>query len=258
MNVLAFDIETVPDLEGGRRLFDLGDLDDTGVANAMAARRRQETGGGEFPRTYLHRIVAIAVAGVIEGRFRVWSLGDLEDDEPALIRRFFEGVDRYVPDLVSWNGGGFDLPVLHYRALIHGVAAPRYWESGDGDRNFRFNNYRNRYHERHLDLMDVLSGFQLRAAAPLDEIALLCGLPGKMGIGGAGVADAVARGELKAVRDYCEVDVLNTYLLFLRFQHLRGALDHDDLERAHEQIAGILTASERPHLQRFVEAWRGA
>src|SRR5947208_7804359 len=70
------------------------------------------------------------------------------------MRRFFEGIERYTPQLVSWNGGAFDLPVLQYRALMHGVGAARYWDWGDDDRDFRFNNYLARFHTRHLDLMD--------------------------------------------------------------------------------------------------------
>ncbi len=258
MNVLAFDIETIPDLVGGRRVFGLDGLWDDDTARAMAARRRQETGGSEFMRLHLHRVVAISLAGTVEGRFRVWSLGEASDDEATLLKRFFEGVDRYTPVLVSWNGGGFDLPVLHHRALIHGVSAPRYWESGSGDASFRFNNYTNRFHERHTDLMDVLSGFQLRGAAPLDEIATLCGLPGKMGMSGAMVADAVARGELEEVRNYCETDALNTYLLYLRFQLLRGHLDDTGYETECRRVADALEGSDRHHLGRFLEAWRGA
>jgi predicted PolB exonuclease-like 3'-5' exonuclease len=76
---------------------------------------------------------------------------------------------------VSWNGGGFDLPVLHYRGLIHACAAPRYWDMGEGDcrdaRDFKWNNYISRYHTRHLDLMDLLALYQGRGAAPLDELA---------------------------------------------------------------------------------------
>lgn len=257
MNVLAFDIETVPDLAGGRRVYGLGELGDEDVARAMAARRRQET-GREFPRIHLHRVVAISLAGVVEGRFRVWSLGEVDDAEPALLQRFFEGLERYVPDLVSWNGTGFDMPVLHHRALIHGISAPRYWETGDADRSFRFNNYLNRYHDRHTDLMDVLASFQPRAAAPLDEVATLCGLPGKMGMSGASVAEAVDRGEIEAVRNYCETDVLNTYLLYLRFQHFRGVLDADGYERETRKVADALAATDRTHLRSFLEAWRGA
>jgi predicted PolB exonuclease-like 3'-5' exonuclease len=85
------------------------------------------------------------------------------DPEPELVRRFFDGIDRFIPQIVSWNGSGFDLPVLHYRALMHGISAARYWDLGDDERDFRYNNYLNRYHTRHLDLMDVLSAYQPRA-----------------------------------------------------------------------------------------------
>lgn len=258
MNVLAFDIETVPDLTGGRQVFGLDGLDDEDVSRAMAARRRQEI-GSEFPRLHLHRIVAISLAGVIGNRFRVWSLGEVEDTEPQLLERFFAGLERFIPDLVSWNGTGFDIPVIHHRALIHGLTAPRYWENGAEDKRFRFNNYINRYHERHTDLMDVLSCYQLRGAAPLDQIATMCGLPGKMGMSGGDVATAVARGEVQQVRDYCETDVLNTYLLYLRFQHFRGLLDAADYQREADRVAETLAeASDQPHLQAFLEAWRGA
>src|SRR5699024_9779140 len=107
--------------------------------------------------------------------------------EEELVQRFFDGIEKFIPTLVSWNGGAFDLPVIHYRALFHGIAGLRYWEIGDEDQSFRWNNYLNRYHQRHLDLMDMLSGYQARAAAPLDEIAVLLGLPGKMGMSGTKV-----------------------------------------------------------------------
>ena len=154
---LVFDIETVPDVAGLRRLNRLPDtLSDAAVAT-WAAQQRRAASGSDFLPLHLQRIVAIA-CGLREGStFRVWSLGEAADPEPELIRRFFDGVDRYTPQLVSWNGGGFDLPVLNHRALIHGVSASRFWDWGDDDREFKFNSYLGRYHTRHLDLMDVLS-----------------------------------------------------------------------------------------------------
>src|SRR5581483_2908801 len=170
MNVLAFDIETIPDVATGRRLYDLHGLDDADVARVMALKRREQTGESEFLRHHLHRIVAISAVLRHADTIRVWSLGDAGSDEGELIRRFFDGVEKYTPTLVTWNGCGFDLPVLHYRALKHGVSAPRYWESGNDDQTFRYNNYLNRYHERHTDMMDKLSSYQGRASAPLNEI----------------------------------------------------------------------------------------
>jgi len=207
MNVFVFDIETVPDVDAGRRLYGLEGLSDAEVATVMFHQRRQETGGSEFLRLHLHRIVAISVVLRSGDHFKVWSLGTPASPERELIQRFFHGLERYTPTLVSWNGGAFDLPVLHYRSLLHGVAAPRYWELGDEDREFRWNNYLSRYHMRHTDLMDVLAAYQPRANAPLDEVATLLGFPGKMGMSGAKVWEAYQAGEIEAIRHYCETDV---------------------------------------------------
>lgn len=258
MNVFVFDIETIPDVETGRRLYELDSLDDEQVANVMFYRRRQAS-GTEFLKHHLHRIVAISVALRTADRFKTWSLGDEKSDERELIARFFDGVDRYSPTLVSWNGGGFDLPVIHYRALHHGVPAPRYWESGDDDSSFRWNNYLNRFHYRHTDLMDVLSGYQMRAVAPLDEVATLMGLPGKMGMHGSEVWPRFQAGELGAIRDYCETDVLNTYLIYLRFELIRGRLNEDAYNVECELVRESLAKESKPNFNAFLSAWsRGA
>jgi predicted PolB exonuclease-like 3'-5' exonuclease len=255
MNVFVFDIETIPDIEGGRKLYDLQGLSDKEVANVMYHIRRQETGGSEFLRLHLHRIVAISAVLRSGDMFKVWSLGTPESTEKELIQRFFDGLDKFTPTLVSWNGGAFDLPVLHYRALVHGVPAPRYWETGDEDNTFRWNNYISRYHWRHTDLMDVLAGFNPRANAPLDEIATLMGFPGKMGMSGAKVWDYFLEGEVDAIRDYCETDVLNTYLVYLRFELIRGRLSAEQYEQECRLVRDSLTNLEKLHLEAFLKAW---
>ena len=254
MNVLAFDIETVPDVESGRRLLGLDGLGDADVARIMR-QRQQQASGTEMMRHHLNRVVAIAVVLRAGDRFRVWSLGDPDSSERELVERFFDGIERYSPNLVSWNGGGFDLPVLHYRALLHGVAAPRYWESGDDDQSFRWNNYLNRFHARHTDLMDVLAGYQPRAFARLDEIAQMLGLPGKLGMDGSGVWDAFAAGEIERIRAYCEVDALNTFLVHLRYELMRGRLSPDGYQRECGVVRDRLQADERDHLAAFLGAW---
>jgi predicted PolB exonuclease-like 3'-5' exonuclease len=222
MHCFSFDIETVPDVEFGRRLWDLDGVSDEDVATAMTFKQLQKS-GRDFLPLHQHRIVAISVALRTRDTFRVWSLGDEGSDEAELVRRFFAGIDRYTPDLVSWNGGGFDLPVLHYRALRHGIQASRYWESGESNRDFKWNNYLNRFHSRHTDLMDVLAAYQLRATASLDQIAVLLGFPGKLGMSGDKVWDKFKEGGIREIRDYCETDVLNTWLVYLRFELRIGA-----------------------------------
>ena len=255
MNTLIFDIETVPDTELGRRLYDLERLSDAQVAQIMFTKRRQDT-GTEFLSHEQHRVVAISVVMRSRDTLKVWSLGDAGSSEKDLIERFFDGLDKFTPDLVSWNGAGFDLPVLHYRSLLHSVTAARYWETGDGDSSFRYSNYLSRFHWRHMDLMDVLSGFQGRGRATLDAVATLLGFPGKVGLHGSQVWEVYLQGDLARIRNYCETDVLNTYLIYLRFQLLRGHLS--GVEHAEEvaRVRKLLAESAATHLQEFVAAWR--
>jgi predicted PolB exonuclease-like 3'-5' exonuclease len=255
MNTLVFDIETVPDVELGRRLYDLGDLDDAGVAQAMFAKQRQLRQNDFLPPPQ-QRVVAISVLLRSRDGLTVYSLGDEQAPERELVQRFFDGLERFSPTLVSWNGSGFDLPVLNYRALRHGVNAHRYWDVGEGDRDFRFNNYLSRYHWRHTDLMDVLSGYGASGRASLELAAQLIGLPGKLGIGGAQVWPAYRRGEIAAIRDYCEIDVLNTYLIYLRFELTRGVLDAATYQKELGVVEAKLAQSDRPHLQQYLELWQ--
>jgi predicted PolB exonuclease-like 3'-5' exonuclease len=254
MNSLIFDIETIPDVELGRRIFALEGLSDAAVAKAMFAHCRQESGRDFLPLEQ-HRVVAIACALRNREELRVWSLGTPAADEKELIERFFDGIEKYSPDLVSWNGTGFDLPVLHYRALARGVQATRYWETGSSDTAFRFNNYLSRYHWRHLDLMDVLSGFQPRSRASLADMAALLGFPGKLGFSGAQVWDEYLAGNTVGVRRYCETDVLNTYLIYLRFEFMRGQLNAERLGVELERVKALLRDSAEPHCAEFLQAW---
>ena len=254
MNCLVFDIETVPDVALGRRLYGLGGLPDAEVAKAMFALRRQDS-GGEFLPLEQHRVVAISCVLRSRDGLRVWSLGDESSPEAELIERFFDGIERFSPDLVSWNGAGFDLPVLNYRGLLAGVQAPRYWESGEADQAFRYNNYLSRFHWRHTDLMDVLSGFQARARVSLANMACLLGLPGKLGFSGAQVWDAYLAGNLSGIRRYCETDVLNTYLVYLRFDLLRGRLTREHYAEEVERVKALLRAGKEPHFAEFLRVW---
>jgi 3'-5' exonuclease len=254
VNTLVFDIETVPDVDLGRRLYGLGGLADGQVAKAMFALRRQDTGGDFLPLEQ-HRVVAVSCALRSREGLTLWSLGDLNTPEEQLVQRFFDGIEKFSPDLVSWNGSGFDLPVLTYRALRAGARAPRFWETGDEDSAFRFNNYLNRYHARHTDLMDVLSGFQSRGRVSLANMASLLGLPGKLGFDGGQVWDAFQAGNLEGIRRYCETDVLNTWLIYLRFEQLRGRLSPAEHAQEIEIVKTLLRTGEQPHYAQFLAAW---
>jgi len=255
--VLAFDIETIPDVAGIRRLHGLpADLPDAEVAEIAFQRRRTQTGSDFLPPP-LHRVIVVSCVLRNDEGVQVFSIGEPERGEPEILHKFFEGVEKLVPQLVSWNGGGFDLPVLNYRSLIHKVCAPAFWETGDGNREFRYNNYVSRYHSRHLDLMDVLAMYQPRNNAPLDEVAQIAGLPGKIGIGGAAVWQAYRDGRVAEIRDYCEADTVNTYLLYLRFQLLRGALSAKQYRSEQGLVRAHLERQSEPHWREFLQRWPG-
>jgi 3'-5' exonuclease len=252
MTLFVFDIETIPDIAAGQALYGLHGLSDDDTAKALFALRRAKVGHDFLPH-YLQKVVAISLVMCSGTQLKIWSLGDEQASEEEIITRFFRGIDKHTPTLVSWNGSGFDLPVLHYRALFHGIPAPTYWESGDNQQPFRWNNYLNRFHYRHLDLMDVLAGYQNKAFAPLDDIATLLGFPGKMGMNGSKVWKEYQAGNIKGIRDYCETDVLNTYCVYLRFELMRGVITSTDYEHSLERLKHTLREERnKPHLNEFL------
>lgn len=254
MNVLVFDIETVPDVEGGRRVLDLQGLSDSDTAAAMMKLRREEN-GTDFLRLHLQRVVAISAVMRTDGdKIAVWSLGAPDAGEKEIIERFFDLIARFTPTLVSWNGSGFDLPVLHYRAMRHQIQAPNYWDTGSNDNSFKWNNYISRYHRRHTDVMDILALYNPRSYVPLDQMATLLGFPGKMGMSGAKVWDAFLAGDIKGIRDYCETDVLNTWLVYLRYQLMTGELMPEGYETELALVNSYLDQPEKPHFIAFRDA----
>ena len=259
--ILAFDIETIPDVAGIRTLHRLpDDVADADVVAFAQQKRRAQSGGSDFMQLHLQQVVAISCCmrwGA--DKIHIGTIGEAKDTEETLIAKFFELIESHTPQLVSWNGGGFDLPVLHYRGLIHGISAARYWDMGEGDfgdsRDFKWNNYISRYHTRHLDLMDLLAMYQPRANAPLDDLAKLIGFPGKLGMDGGKVWEAWLSGEIAGIRDYCETDVMNTYLVLLRFRLMRGEISRDGYDAEIQFVKGELARLDKPHWHEFLSAW---
>ena len=258
--VLVFDIETIPDVDGLRRLHALDSaLSDDEVAE-LAFQQRRAASGNDFLPLHLQRVAVISCALRVGKEFRVWSLAEPEQGEAEIIQRFFDGVEKFTPQLVSWNGSGFDLPVLHYRGLMHGVVAPRYWDLGDGDypdsRDFKWNNYISRYHTRHLDLMDLLAMYQPQASVPLDELAKLIGFPGKLGMDGSKVWGAWQAGRIAEIRNYCETDALNTYLVAVHFRLMRDEFARAEYDAEMAFVRAELERIGKPYWQEFLTAWQ--
>ena len=252
---LVFDIESIPDVAGYRVLHDLSqDISDHDVAEIAFHERRAKT-GGDFMPLHLQKVVAISCVLRSADTWKVWSIGKPDDPESELIQRFFDGIEKFTPTLVSWNGSGFDLPVLNYRGLMHGVTAARFWDQGEDEKDFKWNNYISRYHARHTDLMDLLAMYQPRGAAPLDALAKLCGFPGKLGMDGSAVWGAYQDGKIAEIRNYCETDVVNTWLVYLRFQKMRGVFTETTYAREVKLVRDSLAGSQDAHWKEYLAAW---
>ncbi|PCI39281.1 MAG: 3'-5' exonuclease [Thiotrichales bacterium] len=259
MNILVFDIETIPNIELGKKLFDLDkDMPDSEVAEVMFTKREEKTDGRtRMLQVHQQKILVISVLICMNDQIKMWSLGRDDSDEKQIVTRFFKGIEKYTqkPTLVSWNGIGFDAPLLHYRALSHGVSSPSYWDTGQRNTEFRWNNYQNRYHQKHTDIMDSLAMHNSYCFAPLTEIAVSLGLPGKLGMDGSKVWDNYKDGKVSEICDYCETDVLNTFLVYLKFELIRGHISQEQHDGLCSKLVALLQEKDLSHFKEFLSSW---
>lgn len=218
--------------------------------------------GEKFPKPAWHKVAAISFveaeieAGDAGERYRVRccrSGGEADWDEARLLASFWRHFASVPTRLVTWNGRGFDLPVLRLRAFLHGIPARAWYGSGT-----RYENYTQRYApDWHCDLMEQLSDYGACARMGLDEAARAMGLPGKLGGHGSEVEAMVARGEVEAVRAYCEADVMNLFGLYVRWALLTGRTDRAGHDAGMEGLVACLEEGRalRPHLGAFLDAW---
>ena len=251
--ILVFDIETIPDVETGRRLYpELKDLSDDDALTALIALRQAEA-GNDFMRLPLHKIACLSFLWVENGEFSLHSLALDRLTEADILRKFFRAFAKK-PVLVSWNGSGFDVPVLLYRALHHKISAPALFNSANKP------DYLYRYGEMHVDLMDKMSLYNGYSKQKLDTIAALCGFAGKGEIDGSQVVPMVQSGDWQKLTTYCESDVLNTWLIYLRWLILTGKADLDGCEmmiaQTHEFVSKIKNADDTLRHERFLDAWQ--
>jgi 3'-5' exonuclease len=225
-NVIVWDLETVPDLAGFAAANDLAGKSDVEVREAI---------GDKFPKHIYHSIVCIG-ALIAHREIDHWAVEAIgarhvgERTEKQLITSFCDKIAELTPRLVTFNGNGFDLPVLRYRAMRHGVSAP----------GLSAGPYFHRYKEDAIDLCDVLSSFSPQGKATLHEISRVMGLPGKpKGFDGGEVERYFREGRIKEIADYCESDVVNTYRLWLRYELFRGTLGQNSFEASERNLADL-------------------
>lgn len=268
---LFFDLEWVPDANAARRLYDLPE----GVSETAAIERMwRETKGYSdecrrpFVKYLFSRVVSIAFLsrrtvlrdGVEQVDFTLNSLPKLplEDkaiDEAHIIERFLYFIGEREPNLVGYNSAESDLQVLIQRGLIHEVTAPRFcerpgkpWEGRD---------YFYRYSEEHLDLLKLFSNGNMKPR--LNELAKLCGFPGKMDVAGHDVVDLWLKGDVQKIVEYNQIDTLNTYLVWLRIVRFCGKIKEEDyadeLFAFRDFLERESAKSHMRHVGEFLDKW---
>lgn len=262
--ILVFDIETVADTDAARRIYpQLAELNDADALSALTAIRTQEA-GHDFMRLPLQRIVCISALYIKDGQFSLFSLTADKFSEKDILAKFFRAFNdlEKLPQLISWNGSGFDIPVLIYRAMQYELAAPWLFEEGERIKNMRFDNYVNRFHTRHLDLMDRFSQYGASRREAMDVVASLYGLPGKTSVDGSMVGDLVNEADWQTLSIYCESDVMNTWLIYLRWLRLTGQLSLQDFDIWQQQSLTYLRqytqADGSPRHHEFIADWSSA
>ena len=226
-SVIVWDIETVPDLRG------------FGAANGLIGKLDDEVRaemGDKFPKLIYHSIVCIG-ALVAQRQEEHWTVSAVgaphigERPEREIISAFVKRIADLAPQLVTFNRASFDLPVLRYRAMVRGVAAP----------GLALRPYFNRYTEDAIDLCDVLSCFSSQNKLSLHELCRVLGLLGKPdGVGGADVERFCREGRVAEVAGYCETDVVNTYRVWLRYELFRGRLTENGLRASEAKLSDYI------------------
>jgi predicted PolB exonuclease-like 3'-5' exonuclease len=264
-NLFVFDIETIPDLEAAKNLLDLPNASAKDLRQGLIDYHLKITEGkNSFLRQPFWQVVSISFleAEIVrdfgnQEFYRIIDIrsgGDLFSTQADLVKGFFSHLKKNLSRLVSFNGKNFDLPVLKYAAMKNEVEAAWLYKSGD-----KWNNYNQKYSlDWHCDLADAFSDFGASAKVKMNELCAAFGLPGKIGVDGAQVLEMFDEGKLQEIRNYCETDVINTYLLYLVYQHHNGSLSRDSFAKCKENLAEFLEkkSAQKPHFTEFLRVWK--
>ena len=265
-SIFVFDIETIPDTEAVANLISTSDDNIYILRQKLEEYHLEITGGNSsFLRQPFHKVIAISFleaqidrsTGNEQYYLKQLKTGGREDStEQELIEGLFSYLEKIRPRFVSFNGRSFDLPVLKYRAMKYGIQANWFYNSGD-----KWNGYNSRYSmDWHCDLLDCLADFGASTRLKLNEICAILGFPGKFGVDGSKVSQMYDDGNIKQIRNYCETDVLNTYLVYLRFMHHRGDITTSNYNKAIDDVLIMIDneKNSRTYLGEFYDAWEAA
>ena len=258
-NIVVFDIETIPDTSLASELCD---IDKEAIKNMTQMEIRKEmenyhvdNHNNGFLRQPFHRIACISFltakidysSGKEEYIFdQLESYSSFKSTEEEVVKDFWALLEEKKPRIISFNGRTFDINVLKCKALKYGLDCGWYFNLGG-----KFDGYEYPYSNSHFDLLYRYGQYTLH------EMCILLNIPCKLGVDGSRVAEYVDNGKYNEVREYCETDVLATYLVYLRMALTQGIIDKNGYNYAVTDIERHLKEkqSEKKGLKEFLDAW---
>lgn len=254
---LVFDVESVADGALVSKLRYPGEK----LAPAAAIAKYRGELMAKFESDFIPYTFQIPLCVAVAKIAADFSLVDLVLlDDPAfrphvMTEHFWRGWEKYKrPTLVTFNGRGFDLPLLELAAFRFGLSVPQWFGGGKS-----YEQPRNRYNTAaHLDLQELLTNYgSSRFVGGLNLAANLLGKPGKMDVQGDMVQDLADAGRVAEICDYCRCDVLDTYFVFLRTRVLVGELTLDEeqglIQSTRTWIIG--QSQQVPAYREYLEHW---
>ena len=248
---LVLDTESVPD---GQLLTRIKYPDDNlspdeAIERAQAEAREQSSAGSDFlPVTFQYPVAVCVLRVSADFRLQKATCLDAPQFRPAEItRQFWYGLGRLRAGLVTFNGRGFDLPLLELAAFRYGCAARNHVQVN-----------RHRFQGNHLDLMDWLTNFSAyRLVGGLNLLSKLLGKPGKMGVAGDQVYKMYRAGQYQEINDYCLCDAIDTYFVFLRTRVLTGDITLEQEQQLVREAQAWLEGRkpELPALGPYLANW---
>ena len=221
MKTIIYDIETIPDLDFGRKHMNLDGLSDEDIGRSMFFQQLQKH-GSEFLPINLHKIITIS--------FVTEDKGDIELSSCTDLIHFLDSI-KDADHFVTWNGNRFDIPVLYFRALLNNLVVNK--------RIFDENH--------HTDLKALLSNRDINLISGLDRVSKHLGLPGKSKHKGNAVWDLYLEKKMDEIIQYCESDALNTYLIYIQHQYSMGTISEQELNTKKDTLKKFLASQDKPH-----------
>ena len=231
MSEIVIDIETIPDLEYGREHLNLDGLSDEDIIRAMTFRFLQQT-GSEFPPLNMHKIITISLLMVSSEITAIKTFSIKEQTEEQILKSLHKELNKDASKLISWNGLIFDIPVILFRSMLYELASSELLLCSS----------------KHLDLKNEISFGQTDKIQGLGTVSKQVGSSGKPIDSGKMVWDMYEDKAFNEITEYCESDVINTYLIYLSHQLLNREIDISQKQEHFDKLNACLQEHNPNHL----------